>query len=80
MRSAVSVLYTSHCEGGRLDMAVSASRARFRIQFLGLSFRFYFGPLCSRAISGSVKDMSVLFTTLGWKLLCLGWRRGAFIC
>jgi hypothetical protein len=29
MRSAVSIQYVSRCVGGRLDMAVSASRARF---------------------------------------------------
>ena len=74
----VSVLYISRWEGGRLDMAVSASRARFRIQFLGLSCRLYFGPFCNRAISGSVKDMSVMFTTLGWKLL--GLVGGVAVC
>ena len=52
MRSAVSVLYTSLWKGGRLEMAVSASRARFRIQFLCLSCRFCFGPFRNRAISG----------------------------
>jgi hypothetical protein len=33
MCSAVSFLYTSRSEGGRCDMAVSASRAMFRTQF-----------------------------------------------
>ena len=47
MRSAVSILYVSRCGRERLDIAVSASRARFRIQFLGLSCRLYFGPFCS---------------------------------
>ena len=61
MRSAVSFLYTSRSEGGRCDMAVSASRARFWILFLGLLCRLYLGPFCSRAISGSEKVMSGMF-------------------
>ena len=68
MRSAVSILYVSRCGRRRLDMAVSASRARFGIQFLDLSCRLYFGPFCSKAISCSVNRMSVMFATLGCKV------------
>ena len=63
--SAVIFLYTSHSVGGRREMAVSASSARVRIQSLGLSCKLYLGPFCSRAISGSENEMSVMFTTLG---------------
>ena len=73
MRSAVLFLYTSCSEGGRCEMAVSASRARFWIQSFGLSCKLYFGPLCSKATSGSEKDISVMFTTPGWKFCFGGW-------
>jgi hypothetical protein len=43
----------------------------FESSFLGLSCRLYFGAFYSKAISGSVKDMSVMFTTLRWKFLGL---------
>jgi len=49
----------------RCEMAVSASRARFWIQTLGLSCGLNMGPFCSRAISGSQNDMLVMFATLG---------------
>jgi len=39
--------------------------------FLGLLCRLYLGPFCSRAISGSEKGTSVMFTTLGWQV-CSG--------
>jgi len=45
MRSAVSILGTSRHEEGRLDMAVSASRARFRIQF----WACHVGPILPRS-------------------------------
>jgi len=64
IRSAVIFLHTSRSVWGRREMAVSASRARFWIQSLGLSFRLYLGPFCNRAISGSENGMSVMFTTL----------------
>ena len=41
MRSAVSFLYTSRSVRGRCAIAVSASRARFCIQFFGLLCRLY---------------------------------------
>ena len=50
-------------------MAVSASSSKFWIQSFGLSCKLYLGPFYSKAISGSEKDMSVMFTTRGWKLL-----------
>jgi len=65
IRSPVIFLYTSRSVCGRREMAVSASRARFSIQSLGLSCKLYLGPFCSRAISGSENDMSVMLTTLG---------------
>ena len=43
----------------------------FESSFLGLSYRLYFGAFYSKAISGSMKDMSVMFTTLAWKFLGL---------
>ena len=72
MRSAVIFLYTSRSEGGRYEMAVSASSAKFWIQSFGLSCNLYLGPFCSMATSGSEKDTSVMFTTRGWNLLLGG--------
>jgi len=46
MRSATSFLYTSRLDVGSCDMAVSASRARFCIQFCCLVCRLYLGPFC----------------------------------
>ena len=63
MLSAVNFLYTSRSEGGRQEMAVSDSSAKFWIQFFGLSCKVYLGPFCSKAISVSEKDMSVMYTT-----------------
>jgi len=40
MRSAFSFLYTSCSEEGRCDLAVSALRARFSTQFLGLQTKW----------------------------------------
>ena len=65
MNSAVSFLYTLWYEGGRCAIAVSASKAKFCIQFFGLFCKLYLGPLCSRANSWSENAMSVLFITLG---------------
>ena len=65
IRSAVIFLNTSHSVSGRHEMAVLALRARFWIHSLGLSCKLYLGPSCSRAISGSENDMSVMLTTLG---------------
>jgi len=65
MRSAVNILHTSWCDGGRHVMAVSASRASVCSQFLGLLCKLYLGPFCRIVISGSEKGMSVMFTTLG---------------
>ena len=58
IRSAVSFLYTSRSVGGRCDMAVSASKAKFWIQFLDLVCMLYLRPFCS-------KDISVL------RMMCL---------
>ena len=63
--SATNFLYTSRSVWGRRVIAVSASRARFGIQSLGLSCKLYMGPLCSSVISGSENGMSVMFTALG---------------
>jgi hypothetical protein len=57
MPYALIFLYTSHSERGRYEMAVSASRARFWIQFLGLSCKLYLGPFSSKVISRSQKDI-----------------------
>ena len=65
MRSDVSFLYTSRSVGGRCDMAVSASKAKFWIQFLDLVCMLYLGPFCSKDISCSENDVSDLLTTLG---------------
>ena len=65
MRSAVSFLYTSRSVGGRCDMAVSVSKAKFRIQFVGLVCMVHLGPFCCKDISCSENDMSDLLTTLG---------------
>lgn len=65
MCSATSSLYASRSEVGGHDMAISASRARFRNQFFCLECRLYFSPFWSRAILQLEKDTSVLFTTLG---------------
>ena len=78
IRSAVSFLYTSRSKGGRCDMAVSATRARFWIQFLCFLFMLYLGPFCSTTISGSEIDMSVMFTTLWWNVCFVG--RGVVCC
>ena len=53
---------------GNCVMAVSASRARFYIQFFFLACMLYLGPFCSKAISELEKEMSVLLTTLGWNV------------
>ena len=63
--SATNFLYTSRSVWGRRVIAVSASRARFGIQSLGLSCKLYLRPFCSSVISGSENGMSVMFTTLG---------------
>ena len=65
MRSAVSFLYTSRSEGGRCAIEISASKAKFSIQFFGLLCKLYLGPFSSRANSCSENAMSVLFMTLG---------------
>ena len=49
-------------------MAVSASRARVCSQFFFLACMLYFRPFCSNAVSLLVKEMSVLFITLGWNV------------
>ena len=51
--------------GGRCMMAVSASRARFRIQYVGLECKLCLGPFSSNVISCSENVMSVVFITLG---------------
>jgi len=58
--------------GGSCVMAVSASKARFWIQSLGLECRLYLGPFSSSVISCSEKFMSVVLIPLGWNLWC-GW-------
>ena len=68
MRSATIFLYASLSPVGNCVMAVSASRAKFCIQFFFLACMLYLGPFCSKAISGLEKEMSVMLTTLGWKL------------
>ena len=65
MRSALNILYTSHCGGGRHVMAVSASSASVWSQFLGLVCMLYLGPFCRMFISASENCMSVMLTTLG---------------
>ena len=67
MRSATILLYASLSPVGNCVMAVSASRARFCNQFF-LACMLYLGPFCSKANSGMEKEMSVMLTTLGWKL------------
>lgn len=57
--------------GGSWVIAVSASRARFCIQFLGLECKLYFRPFCSRADSLFENVMSVLFMSLEWKVCVL---------
>jgi hypothetical protein len=42
MRSRANFLYTSRFEGGRCDMAVSASSAKFWIQFFGFRVQIVF--------------------------------------
>ena len=44
MYSAVSFPYTSWSEWGRSAIAVSASKAKFCIQFFGLLCTVYLGP------------------------------------
>jgi len=51
MYSAVSFPYTSWSEWGRSAIAVSASKAKFCIQFFGLLCKLYLGPFYSRANS-----------------------------
>ena len=46
-------------------MAVSASRASVRSQFLSLLCMLYLGPFSRIVISGAEKCMYVKFTTLG---------------
>ena len=58
-------------------MAVSASRARVCSQFLFLACMLYFRPFCSNAVSLLVKEMSVLFMTLGWNV-CFSF--GVVVC
>ena len=49
-------------------MAVFASRARFCSQFFFLACMLYFRPFCNNAVSLLVKEVSVLFITLGWNV------------
>ena len=49
-------------------MAVSASRARYMIQYFSFKERLYFRPLYKSAVSSSENTMSVLFMILGEKL------------
>ena len=65
MWSATSFLYTSLSLVGSREMAVSASRARFCIQFLLFACKLYFRPFCSSVVLLLVKGMLVLLTTLG---------------
>jgi len=65
MCSTVSFLYTSLSVGGSFNIAVSASSARFCIQFLFLVCRLYFGPFSSSVISWSVNFISLLLMALG---------------
>jgi len=65
MRSAVGFLCASLSVRGSFDIAVSASSARFCIQFHFVVYRLYFGPFCSSVISWSVNFMSVLLMVLG---------------
>jgi len=64
MRSATSFLYTSLSLVGSREMAVSASKARFCIQFFHFACKFYFGPFCNSLVSILVKGMLVLLMTL----------------
>jgi hypothetical protein len=57
-------------------MAVSASRARFLIQYFSFKERLYFRPLFKSVISSSENTMSVLFMILGEKFL---WNLGVCV-
>jgi hypothetical protein len=54
--------------GGSRVIAVSASNARFCIQFFGFECKLYFRPFWSSAVSPLEKLMFVLFMSLGWKV------------
>jgi hypothetical protein len=58
-------------------MAVSASRARFLIQFLFLYEILYLRPLFSSVTSSSENWMSVLFTIVGANVSL---ESGSFCC
>lgn len=65
IRSVTLCLYISRSELGSFCIAVSASKARFYIQFSLLVCRLYFRPFCSKVVSHCVNEMSVLLITLG---------------
>ena len=50
---------------GERSYAASPSRARLLRQCLSLWYRLYLRPLFKTAISSLVKEMLILFTTLG---------------